>query len=263
MGATAYLFNDYVKGLAAGAISLTSEDSNYPRTNLQNEQVALCARTTAKVAVKLQFTLDSAKALQIFAVLNHNFSGGTFDINSYEEPDFATGKITVETKAIRLLDVYHREASAPAARQYWEFDFSSATSADSYFEIGRAMLYDDAVQITEAENFSVGRGYGYRNIVNETPYGVRWVHKLAGPRERFLLQWGERAASGAVHTELRALYAATNGGAHPILYVPDLAATGCYCVYIEDPELLYRELWAAAHVGGFSLGLVEAVRGKA
>jgi hypothetical protein len=266
MGAVAYLFSDYIKNLAASAISITSEDSNYPETNLQNEQVALCTRTTAKAAIKFRFDLGSAKALQAFFIGNHNFSGGTFDINSYTAADYVTGKTTVETKTVRLLDVYHYESVAPAARQYWEFDFSSCTSADSFFEIGRIMAYDGSnpVQLTFSPDYITRRGYGYRNIVNETAAGVRWVHKLAERRERFGLSWNERLAQTAT-TEVRTLYEAVYGDAHPFVYIPDITATACYYVYIESPEMLYQEIYgvgSSSHAGGVTLNLIEAVRGK-
>ena len=221
------------------------------------------------MAIKFQFDLGSAKALQAFFIGNHNFSGGTFDINSYTAADYTTGKTAVEVnKAVRLLDVYHYESVAPAARQYWEFDFTNCTSADSYFEIGRLMAYDGSnpVQITDIEDYIMPRGYGFRNIVNETSYGVRWVHKLTEKRERFELSWGERTVANAIHTELRTLYETVYGDAHPFVFIPDIGQTPCYYVYVEEPELLYAEIFnlqtSGSHVGRFILRLIEAVRGK-
>jgi hypothetical protein len=265
MGAVSYAYADWVKDLAASAIAITSEDTNYPETNLQNEQVALCTRTTAKVAIKFQFDLGSAKQPQTFAILNHNFNGGTFDINSYTASNYTTGKTAVEAnKAVRLLDVYHYESSAPSARQYWEFDFTNCAAAESYFEIGRIMAGGAPVQLTYVPDFTTPRGYGFRNIVNETSYGVRWSHRLAEKRERFGLTWGERAGA-TLATELRALYEAVYGNANPFLYIPDITAAACYYVYLDDPDLLYQEIFGTgtgSHSGGATLSLAEAVRGK-
>lgn len=263
MGVPGYLYSDWITALAVSAIAITSEDStNYPETNLQNENVALATRTTAKVAIKLQVDLGSAKAPQIFAILNHNFSGGTYDINSYTAADFATGKTTVESaKAIRALDMYHREASAPTARQYWEWDFTNCTSADSYFEIGRAMMFSDRTALTYAEDFVRGRGYGYRNIINQTAFGTRWVHKLTEKRERFELAWGTRLST-TIATEMRTLYETVYGDAHPFLFIPDITGTDCYYGYLEQPELMYQEMYATVHTGGITMRFIEAVRGK-
>jgi len=273
MGNTSYLYNDYIKDLAGADIDLVDAggscvDSNYPITALQDEQIADTTRTDAKVAVKLQFDLGSTKQLQAFFIGNHNFSGGTFDINSYTANDYVTGKTAVEAnKTVRLLDVYHYESSAPAARRYWEFDFTNTTTSDSVFEIGRAMVYDDLVQFTDKNDYIKPRGYGFKNIINKTAYDVRAaVHKLMKNRERFELKWGERTIANSIHTELRTLYETVYGDAHPFVFIPDITGTPCYYVYIESPELLWAELWGTgtgAHVGGFRLKLIEAVRGKA
>ena len=266
MGKVAYLFNDYIKDLAGASIALTSEDTKYPTENSQNEQVALCTRTTAKVAIKYQITLASAKALQMFFIGNHNFSGGTFDINSYTANDFSTGKTVVEAnKAIRLLDCYHRETSAPDARKYWEFDFTNATSAKTYFEFGRIMVYDDLVQFTEVEDFEKERSLGFRNIINVTPYGVRHVHKMTDKREGFELEWRVRTQA-TILPELRTLFEAIDGDAHPFVLIPDLAATGCYYGYSEEDELKYKEAFGTEStdfVADLKLSFIEAVRGKA
>ena len=267
--AVSYLFSDYISALASAAISITSEDStNYPKANLQNEQIALTTRTTAKVAVKFQFNLGSAKALRAFFVGNHNFiAGGTFAINSYTAADYTTGKTTVKSVTVRAHDVYDYESSAPTARQYWEFDFTNCTAVESYFEIGRLMAYDGSnpVQLTYLPDFATARGYGFRNIVNETPYGVRWVHLLTDKRERFALTWNERSGT-TLATELRTLYEAVYGDAHPFVYIPDISGMACYYVYLSDAELLYQEIFGTgspSHSGGATLSLIEAVRGKA
>jgi len=232
---------------------------------MQDEQVALRTWTDAKVAVKLQFELLATKQLQAFFIGNHNFSGGTFDINSYTANDYTTGKTAVEAnKTVRELDVYHYESSAPATRQWWEFDFTNTTSADSVFKIGRAMVYDDFVHLTDIEHWKRPRGYGFRNIINETTYGTRWAHKLAEKRERFELYWNERD-NITLATELRTMYESVYGDAHPFVLIPDITLTDCYYGYLEDPELMWQEIMGIAstsHTGEATLRFIEAVRGK-
>ena len=265
MGNVAYLFNDYVKDLSAVSISLTNENSDYPTENSQDEQVALCTRSTDKASIKYQITLSSSIALQAFSINNHNFSGGTFDINSYTAADFTTGKTTIETKTVRLLDVYHYESSAPAARTYWEFDLTNTTSADAYYEFGRIMAYGNLVQLTEVEDYEKPRGYGFVNIVNITPWGIRWVHKMAERQEEFELIWTERMATN-IPGELRTLFESIHGSAHPFVFIPDISSTNCYYVYSKDDILNWSEkfgIGSDAHACNFTLRLIEAVRGKA
>ena len=264
MAQSAYLYNDLVKSLAGASIAITNEDPAFPTENLQSEQIALVCRTSAKVAIKLQFTLAAGAALKAFYVGNHNFTGGTFDINSYTNVDFVTGKVQVEVnKAIRLLDIYHYESSTPDSRTYWEFDFTNATSADTYFSIGRVMLYTDWVTLTSIEDYERGRSYGFRNIINETDYGIRWVHKMTDKRERFGLVWKARKqATSALPAELRTLYNTVYGDAYPFLFVPDITLTDCHYVYVEDNELRWTDVFGSDTVFNINLNLIEAVRGK-
>lgn len=269
MGKIGYFFADLIKDLSVANLTLTNEDPNYPTENSQNEQIALCTRTTAKVNILYQFNLGSAKQPQFFFFGNHNLNGGTVKVYSYSDAGFSVNQTNVANFTYRAKDMFVRVATAPTARQYWEFDISkngNATSLDTYYEIGRPIIGLDYTTITDIEDYIMPRGYGFRNLVNETSYGVRWTHKLTEKRERFELSWGERTVTNAIHTELRALYETVYGDAHPFVFIPDIGQTPCYYVYIEEPELLYAEIFnlqtSGSHVGRFILRLIEAVRGK-
>lgn len=274
MGVVSYLFADYIKDIASVSVDIidgggSAVDANYPIANMRNEKVSLRTWTDAKVAIKLQITFPFAYALQTFFIGNHNFSGGTFDINSYTANDFTTDKIIVEDDLpIRLLDQYHYESEPPLNREYWELDFSATTTTDSVFKIGRLMCYDatSLIQLTDIPDVQTARGYGFKNIINLTSYGVRSAtHKLTEKRERFQLLWNQRLASNNIDAELRTLYETVYGDAHPFVYIPSIDDTECYYVNIEQSELLYTEIFgkgANAHVGNVTLRLIEAVRGK-
>lgn len=278
MGNTSYLFNDYWKDITPADISIENgaaadkEDANYPIENSQDEQIASCTRTDDKTNIRILFDINSAsggtKTLKVFYIGNHNFSGGSAKIYSYTANDYTTGLTLEETVAVRALDMYVRIA-APSDRRYWEIDLSNngtVTSADAYYEWGRIMCYDDLVQFTDKEDYSKPRGYGFKNIINKTPHGIRWVHKLAEKQERFELMWGERTVTNAIISEMRTLYEAVYGDAHPFLYIPDISGTPCYYTYMEDPNLLWSEIFGVtagtAHVGNINLRLIEAIRGK-
>lgn len=258
----AYLYSDYIKALATASVNLVNEDPDFLGANLQDENVANVARTTNKTAIKIQATLGSSKAIQAFGLLNHNLNGGTYDLNSYTAADFSTGKVQIEAnKAIRLLDMYHYEAAAPAARTYLEWDLTNATSADTYFEIGRAMLYDDLVTITEMEDWERERDYSFRNIINETEAGVRWVHRMHDGRERFTLRYNT-TTQVSFPSELKTLFDAAGGNASPFLFVPNLEETDCYCMYLTNKSLKWTDVEETDYARGFNLELLEAVRGK-
>lgn len=269
MGKLSYLYSDYVKDLAAASITLTNENSSYPTENSQHEDVAKATRTTDKVNILYQMDLGSTKQPQIFFLGNHNLSSGSVKVYSYSDAAFSVNQTLVATFTYRAMDMYVRVSSAPTARQYWEFDFNkngTGASGDTYFEFGRIMLYDDLVQITEIPDYITRRGYGFRNIINETKYGVRHVHKIMEKRERFEFGWNERKITNSPAAELRTLYDAVNGDASPFVIIPDLSLTPCYYGYIEDAEMLYAEIMGVgtdAHVGNAALKFIEAVRGKA
>lgn len=271
MGKLSYLYNDYVKDLTAGNITLINEDTNYPTENSQHEDIGKTTRTTDKVNILYQMDMGAVKAPQIFFLGNHNLTSGSVKIYSYSDAAFSANQKLEATFTYRAMDMYIRLSSAPSpARQYWEYDFSkngtAAASGHSYFEFGRPMIYSDLVQITEIPDYITNRGYGCKNIINSTKYEVRHVHKLTPPRERFEFGWNEREITNSPAAELRTLYYAVNGNASPFVLIPDLSLVACYYGYIEDPEMLWSEIMGVgsdAHVGNVALRFIEAVRGKA
>ena len=279
MGAVSYLYNDYFKSITATDISVVNdagadkEDANYPTENSQDEQIALVSRSDDKTKIKIRFDINSAsggtKELKAFGLLNHNLSGGSIKIYSYTANDYNTDQNLEATVAVRALDMFTNIAS-PSDQRYWEIDLShngSATSADAYFEWGRIMCYDSYVSLTEQPDSVTDRGYGFRNIINYTPYGVRAsVHKLTEKQERLNLQWNERLRSSNIHSELRTLYETLYGDAYPMLFIPDVVLTGCYYGYLGEPDLMWSEIMgigAGSHVGSLTLRFIEAVRGRA
>jgi len=266
-GEVAYLYNDYVKDLVAASITVINEDTDYPKTNMQNEKVSACSRTSNKTNIRIQFTLAASKPIKAISINNHNFAAGNVKIYSYTNADFATGQVLEATVAVRAKDMFTRIAS-PNTRTYWEIDLSkngTVTSASAYYEWGRAMLYDDFVLFTEIEDFEKERRRRYRNIINRTPYGVRWVHKMTPGLEGFGLFWSIRDQVN-MPDEMITLHDAVNGGAHPFVLIENIDSTDCYYVFIEGEELAWREVGGELTtdiVTGVSLRLEEEVRGKA
>lgn len=270
---TSYLFNNYLYYTSLVTINIVDAggdcvDANFPVANMQNRQVALTTRTDAKVAVKIQIDLGATigtQYMKTWAILNHNFSGGTFDINSYTAADFTTGKVTeADDVSVRLLDVY-KHIAAPSQRRYWEIDLTNVTTADTYFEIGYLMGYSSYITLTEPYNIRQNRGYGFRNITNETTHGIRWTHKIYEKRESFSLIW-EMRNDTYMPSEIKTLYDTVYGDAYPFLFIPQNDETPCYYVYIANPELIWTTMdvfWTGnKYTEGLNLDLIEAVKGK-
>jgi len=279
MGNAAYAFGDYWKNITASDIAIVNdaaadkEDANYPIENSQDEQVALCTRTDDKTNIKIQFDINSAsdgtKELKFFGIFNHNFSGGSVKIYSYTAADYSTGQTLEATATVRVKDMFIRIAG-PSDRRYWEIDIShngSATSADSYYEWGRIICYTDLVQLQQADQYDRDRGYGFKNIINETPHGIRWVHKIADSKERLRITY-HIAQNDYIPAEPKTLYDAVDGDAHPFAFIPDIDEDDIYYGYLVHPELTWVESKGEAADGStlvkqLVIEFVEAVRGKA
>jgi len=277
MGVAAYNFLDYYKDITSADIAIVNdaaadkEDSSYPIENSQDEQVALCTRSDDKTNIKIQFDINSAsggtKVLKFFGLFNHNLSGGSIKIYSYTANDYSTGQVLEATVAVRTKDMFVR-ISSPSDRRYWEIDIShngSATSADAYYEWGRLICYDDLVQLQQADQYDRERGYGFRNIINATPHGIRWVHKLADNQERIKLTY-HIAENTYIPSEPKTLYDAVDGDAHPFALIPDIALTDIYYGYLVNPELAWIESIGETPdtlIKQLVIEFIEAVRGQA
>ena len=272
-----YLENDYFTDITSSEISIVNdaaadkEDANFPIENSQNIDVAKVTLSDDKTNIKIRFDINSAsggtKALKVFALLNHNLTGGSIKIYSFTNVDYTTGRNLEATVTVRLLDMFVRIAS-PTTKRYWEIDIShngTATATEAYYKWGRVMCYDDAVILTDIEDFEKLRGYGFRNIIHKTKGGVRYAHKVFAKQERFGLTWKVRDQTN-MPAELRTMYEAVSADADPFLLVPNITLTPCYYGYIEDPELEYIEAWGTSSgdlVSGLRLNFIEAVREKA
>ena len=272
-----YLVNDYFTDITPSEIVIVNdaaadkEDANFPIENSQNIDVAKVTLTDDKTNIKIQFDINSAsggtKELKVFALLNHNLIAGSIKIYSYTHNDYSTGRTLEATVAIRLKDMKVRIAN-PADRRYWEIDIShngTATATEAYYKWGRVMCYDDAVILTDIEDFEKLRAVGWKNIIHETKGGVRYAHKVYAKRERFGMTWKVRDQVN-MPAELITMYEAVDADASPFLLIPNITNTPCYYGYIEDPELAYIEVFGTNSgdlVGRLRLNFIEAVREKA
>lgn len=255
----AYIIDDYVDD---STVTMVDEDSDYPVEKSQSSQVADTTRSTAKVGVKFRIDAGENITPDVFAVLNHNFSGGTYDIYHYTADDWATGKTALVTnQSIRSLDMFYRDLSAPS-KQYWEFDFSNITSLDAFLEWGRIMVSSDYVQFTDVEDVQHIRALEFKNITNTTLYGVRWVYAAARERERFTLTWAIKPGTTA-RDELRTLYSAAYGNAIPFIFIPNISETNLYYMALTNEVLTWIDhLSPDPHIQSLYLELLEEVRGR-
>jgi len=282
---------DLVHYTPRGGLTINNEDPDYPIVNAQSNIAALKAKTTSKSAIKLYLnpsygTEGRYYSPTITAFMNHNFSGGTYNLLASTYWDYGNNTLlnptTLQSSVpIRALDTIYIAASTPPYDyRYFEIDLSNATSADDHFEFGRVILSEPLTQcfesgvesnymwITTPESFRRERGYEFLNLSNRTPGGIRWNSPLAEKIERFKLDW--KASSGTdIVTKLKELYMSTLGDGHPVVFLPHFSGTlplpvadrECHYVYLE-PGLKWEDSWDNLYTENISLSMRSAVRGK-
>jgi hypothetical protein len=211
---------DLIKDLATAAITITNEDADYPDTNIGTQSMADVARTTAIPGggVTIRIDLGANKVPRFWALLNHNITSGHPEIRSYND-NFVT--LSGESKRVpfRELDamLYYRGWTA---KRYWEVNLASCTFADAFgLELGKLFVALDKTNFSM--NFSPGaeRGLAFRNVHNETEFGVRWSHVKQADINTMGLRWDPNIKEDLLD-QLTAFIGATSGGAFPLILIP-------------------------------------------
>jgi hypothetical protein len=288
----AFLYpHDLVHYTPRGGLNINNEDPDYPIENAQINIAALKAKTTSKSAIKLYVdpsygTEGSYYDPTITGFMNHNFSGGTYDLYGSYYWDYGSGglldPISLQSAIpIRALDTIYISSIIPnLGLRYFMFDLSNATSADDHLEFGRVILSEplthcfkagvesNYMEISTPESYRRERGYEFLNMSNRTPGGIRWNAPLAEKIELFKLDW--KAVSGMdIVDKLKELYAAALGDGHPVVFLPHFSGTlplpvadrECHYVYLE-PGFTWEDSWDKKYTENISLILKSAVRGK-
>lgn len=288
----AFLYpHDLVHYTPRGGLNINNEDLDYPIENAQINIAALKAKTTAKTAIKLY--IDPSYGTEgryykptITGFMNHNFSGGTYELFGSEFWDYEGGTLfepeTLQTAVpIRALDTIYISPFVPVnGKRYFEIDLSNVTSADDHLEFGRVILSEPLTHcfaagvetnymwITTPESYRRERGYEFLNMSNRTQGGIRWNSQLAEKIERFKLDW--KAVTGTdIVDKIKELYFAALGDGHPVVFLPHFSGTlplpaadrECHYVYIE-PGFTWEDSWDKKYTENISLVLKSAVRGK-
>jgi hypothetical protein len=275
---------DLVHYTPRGGLTINNEDPDYPIENAQCNIAALKAKTTSKSAIKLYIdpsygTEGSYYKPTITGFMNHNFSGGTYDLLASDFWDYENNTlldpVTLQSGVpIRALDtIYVSDIIPVASYRYFEIDLSSATSVDDHFEFGRVILSEplthcfeagvesNYMQISTPESFRRERGYEFLNMSNRTPGGIRWNSPLAEKIERFKLDW--KAVEGDdIIDKLKELLFATLGDGCPIVFLPHFSGTlplpladrECHYVYLE-PGFTWEDTWDKLYMENVSLVL--------
>ncbi len=127
------IYHNLIDDITASAISVLTEDSNYPKDNLLDQRLVIPYRTTSPTAQTAIFDLGSAQAVTIAGILGHNISSAasiTVEANSSDSWPGATSKTVVHNAGIML------NFFSSLSYRYWKFTIDDPTNPDGYDEVG-------------------------------------------------------------------------------------------------------------------------------
>ena len=132
-------YDNFIDDLEATAITTTTENTNYPRTNIQDQRIAIDYRSTALSSQTIRFDLGSAHSCSIVAIAGHNFTSGvtaTLYANSTDTwPGTTIGSVAYNSDIMLLF-------FSPSSYRYWRLVISDAANPDGYLSIGRIWIGD-------------------------------------------------------------------------------------------------------------------------
>jgi len=251
--------DDLVKDLAASAITILTEDTDYPETKIQTIPMADTARATDPGAgIKIRLDFGSNKNIAFWSILNHNIASGNPVVKTYNDA-FSTPSGETKTMTYRALDVYVNSAWA-AAKRYYEIDLSACTFNDAFFEWGRVIAALAATTFTAGFSPGIERGYGHENIINVTSFGVAHTHVKQAKINYLTVRWDPHIKA-SVLTELLAFLDKSYGGAYPSIIIPDSTAAEMYYMRCQD-LVNWGESDARAILSRCELRFKQLSRGK-
>ena len=116
-------------------LTASTEDDNFPVSNIQHPWWTRHWRSTSKTGQWVKWHFNWARAPKAFIMKGHNLSGGHIHLQG-NATDVWTAPTVDWAIDIEGDPVTYQDDTFPAL-EYWRVDLSSATSDDSYFKIGR------------------------------------------------------------------------------------------------------------------------------
>jgi hypothetical protein len=132
--------------LAATTITSNAEEATLPDDNVAHEHKKKVYRCgSASTTEWIKFDLGSAKAIDGFVLLNHNFDGNESAVNieGHASDDFSSPTFSeaVSVFSGTEVDPAFNKFSSAQTYQWWRFEFTKAVDVTQY-DLGRMFLGD-------------------------------------------------------------------------------------------------------------------------
>ena len=166
-------YSNYVD---SATVNANSEDSGYPVTNVQDQQLGKVYRSTGVSGEWLKFDLGSAEDVQGVFVVGHNItSGATVKVQANSSDDFASPPVDV---SMTYGDIIYYLFSSSQSYRYWRITIDDSGNSDGYIEIGRVHIgkmlelgdiikaeYPETIKRTDKIQFSLtGQVFGDEGV---------------------------------------------------------------------------------------------------
>lgn len=215
----------FINSIGATAdLTISSTNPSFPRTFIIDEARKTPWRSASlgSPSVTIDVDFGAATNIQSLAVLNHNFSAGTYRLY-YGATSPATNVVTLTSKSTGIWLSFFATKSA----RYWRLSLREAAIASAFYQIGELWL---ANYITLSKWHDDGSSETHESGVKqvETDGGVRW--RLSGfQRESRSYQFEDVTDDGDWSLWKRVF--ANRGREHPFFYVvnPAVPTSAIYC----------------------------------
>ncbi len=222
MPSTYFLAGSGFNLLDGATITVTSEDSLFPKENLYDNRPSRPFKFNVDADNDyITFDLGSATNVDFCSIHGHNIDSGVTAIRLYSHTSaFASATDgTLRATFTKATPTFYTRLSSPVSARYWKVSFIG-NNVDGAIELGEVVL-GVATAFTNNQRLPFDIRYRRRQIRNTTRAGEVHVYSLTDHEER-VLQLQYRPDSAASFEQVRdSIYQATDGGETPLVFVPD------------------------------------------
>jgi hypothetical protein len=239
----------------SSAITVSSEDENYPSENIFDRQAARVFRCESKTSLEILIDAITGVYADSIAVINHNFtSSATVNLKAGNSNPPTT---VVAAMTWREFDMW--KAFPPEARRYYKLEVADSNS--EFLQLGQLVI-GPRLELPRARR--IAQGYSpareRTNLSSETYAGVFWNYFLF---DRLKFNPSFRLAGDSELAVMRTLDRAVYGNVFPFVYIPKTDEANVYYVRKDEqfqPSELDR-IGEGAVAYDFAMNLTEESRG--
>lgn len=231
--ATKLLYTNKITSSAT--LTASSEATDYPATNVYEENYAVPWRSTGVTSENIVCDFGAATTVDCIALGNINFqSTATVKIQGHTADSWATPDVD-ETITVTHLDGYTRsiyhDLTTAYSKRYWRISIADAGNSDGFLEIGSWFL-GESITLDDNYDSSNTKTLVRNNIVHLTEYSQTYVYDRDW-QWNFQLNWTN--ATETTRDALRLLHQTVRGPYQPFyLVLDDTSPADAYYVRLSS-----------------------------